>query len=202
MKLWDSLMRSFYQLVATCLVGMLWNLMRDIELLDLSIVPKDFASEMVDAMKRTFSHVGFASIWISDEFCVVVEALWIPFFKLGLGLFENFFLWWWLWKVFLDTMKVWTTWPSCFVCLKLAILWADYHVKIMHRNICPTIIYRLLYVLVPILPNLPVSLFPYSIFTSWNLYKPNNFHPVPINCVMVMPTWRLKVNILPLGSKW
>ena len=140
MKLWDSLMRSFYQLVATCLVGMLWNLMRDIELLDLSIVPKDFAPEMVEAMKRTFSHVGFASIWISDEFCVVVEALWIPFFKLGLGLFENFFLWWWLWKVFLDTMKVWTTWPSCFVCLKLAILWADYHVKIMHRNICSSII--------------------------------------------------------------
>jgi hypothetical protein len=62
MKLWDSVTRSFYQLVATFLVGMLWNLMRDIELLDLSIVLQDFAPEMVDAMKRTFSHVGFASI--------------------------------------------------------------------------------------------------------------------------------------------
>jgi hypothetical protein len=98
---------------------------------------------MVDAMKRTFSHVGFASIWIFDEFCVVVEALWNPFFKLWLGmlfLWKLFFLWWWVWKVFLDTMNVWSTWPSCFVCLKLAILWADYHVKIIHRNICSSII--------------------------------------------------------------
>jgi hypothetical protein len=40
--------------MATCLVGMLWNLMRDIEPLDLSIVQKDFAPKMVDA-KLNFS---------------------------------------------------------------------------------------------------------------------------------------------------
>ncbi|XP_062215203.1 uncharacterized protein LOC133915858 isoform X2 [Phragmites australis] len=60
--------------------SMLWNLIQDIEPLDLSVIQKDVAPETVDAMKRTIS--GMLGLLPSDQFCVVVEALWNPFFKL------------------------------------------------------------------------------------------------------------------------
>ena len=59
---------------------MLWNLIQDIEPLDLSVIQKDVAPETVDAMKRTIS--GMLGLLPSDQFRVVVEALWNPFFKL------------------------------------------------------------------------------------------------------------------------
>ena len=59
---------------------MLWNLIQDIESLDLSVIQKDVAPETVDAMKRTIS--GMLGLLPSDQFRVVVEALWNPFFKL------------------------------------------------------------------------------------------------------------------------
>ncbi|XP_066362084.1 uncharacterized protein [Miscanthus floridulus] len=58
----------------------LWNLIQDIEPLDLSVIQKDVAPETVDAMKRTIS--GMLGLLPSDQFRVVVEALWNPFFKL------------------------------------------------------------------------------------------------------------------------
>ncbi|CAN6282275.1 unnamed protein product [Urochloa humidicola] len=60
--------------------SMLWNLIQDIEPLDLSVIQKDVAPETVDAMKRTIS--GMLGLLPSDQFHVVVEALWNPFFKL------------------------------------------------------------------------------------------------------------------------
>ncbi|CAL4943184.1 unnamed protein product [Urochloa decumbens] len=60
--------------------SMLWNLIQDIEPLDLSVIQKDVAPETVDAMKRTIS--GMLGLLPSDQFRVVVEALWNPFFKL------------------------------------------------------------------------------------------------------------------------
>ncbi|KAK3150023.1 hypothetical protein QOZ80_3AG0226540 [Eleusine coracana subsp. coracana] len=60
--------------------SMLWNLIQDIEPLDLSTIQKDVAPETVDAMKRTIS--GMLGLLPSDQFRVVVEALWNPFFKL------------------------------------------------------------------------------------------------------------------------
>jgi hypothetical protein len=59
---------------------MLWNLIQDIEPLDLSVIQKDVAPETVDAMKRTIS--GMLGLLPSDQFRVVVEALWNPFLKL------------------------------------------------------------------------------------------------------------------------
>jgi hypothetical protein len=59
---------------------MLWNLIQDIEPLDLSVIQKDVAPETVDAMKRTIS--GMLGLLPSDQFRVIVEALWNPFFKL------------------------------------------------------------------------------------------------------------------------
>lgn len=58
----------------------LWNLIKDIEPLDLSIIQKDVPSETVDAMKRTVS--GMLGLLPSDQFHVVIESLWNPFFKL------------------------------------------------------------------------------------------------------------------------
>uniref|UniRef100_R7W523 Uncharacterized protein n=1 Tax=Aegilops tauschii TaxID=37682 RepID=R7W523_AEGTA len=58
----------------------LWNLIQDIEPLDLSVIQKDVPLETVDAMKRTIS--GMLGLLPSDQFRVVVEALWSPFFKL------------------------------------------------------------------------------------------------------------------------
>uniref|UniRef100_J3NEI7 Uncharacterized protein n=1 Tax=Oryza brachyantha TaxID=4533 RepID=J3NEI7_ORYBR len=58
----------------------LWNLIKDIEPLDLSIIQKDVPSETVDAMKRTVS--GMLGLLPSNQFHVVVESLWNPFFKL------------------------------------------------------------------------------------------------------------------------
>ncbi|KAL6599628.1 hypothetical protein ACP70R_045765 [Stipagrostis hirtigluma subsp. patula] len=60
--------------------SMLWNLIQDIEPLDLSVIQKDVAPETVDAMKRTIS--GMLGLLPSDQFRVVIEALWNPFFKL------------------------------------------------------------------------------------------------------------------------
>ncbi|CAN6287548.1 unnamed protein product [Urochloa humidicola] len=60
--------------------SMLWNLIQDIEPLDLSVIQKDVSPETVDAMKRTIS--GMLGLLPSDQFRVVVEALWNPFFKL------------------------------------------------------------------------------------------------------------------------
>jgi hypothetical protein len=59
---------------------MLWNLIQDIEPLDLSVIQKDVAPETVDAMKRTIS--GMLGLLPSDQFRVVIEALWNPFLKL------------------------------------------------------------------------------------------------------------------------
>lgn len=58
----------------------LWDLIQDVEPLDLSVVQKDVPPETVDAMKRTVS--GMLGLLPSDQFRVVVEALWDPFFKL------------------------------------------------------------------------------------------------------------------------
>jgi hypothetical protein len=58
----------------------LWNLIKDVEPLDLSLVQRDVPLETVDAMKRTVS--GMLGLLPSDQFSVVVEALWDPFFKL------------------------------------------------------------------------------------------------------------------------
>uniref|UniRef100_A0A0D9ZAF5 Uncharacterized protein n=1 Tax=Oryza glumipatula TaxID=40148 RepID=A0A0D9ZAF5_9ORYZ len=60
--------------------SILWNLIQDIEPLDLSVIQKDVPPETVDAMKRTIS--GMLGLLPSDQFRVVVEALWNPFFKL------------------------------------------------------------------------------------------------------------------------
>ncbi|KAJ1294575.1 hypothetical protein BS78_01G155500 [Paspalum vaginatum] len=60
--------------------SLLWNVIQDIEPLDLSVIQKDVAPETVDAMKRTIS--GMLGLLPSDQFRVVVEALWNPFFKL------------------------------------------------------------------------------------------------------------------------
>lgn len=55
-------------------------MIQDIEPLDLSVIQKDVPPETVDAMKRTIS--GMLGLLPSDQFRVVVEALWNPFFKL------------------------------------------------------------------------------------------------------------------------
>ncbi|XP_052150564.1 uncharacterized protein LOC127768936 isoform X2 [Oryza glaberrima] len=60
--------------------SILWNLIQDIEPLDLSVIQKDVPPETVDEMKRTIS--GMLGLLPSDQFRVVVEALWNPFFKL------------------------------------------------------------------------------------------------------------------------
>ncbi|KAL5224006.1 hypothetical protein ABZP36_010645 [Zizania latifolia] len=58
----------------------LWNLIKDIEPLDLTIIQRDVPPETVDAMKRTVS--GMLGLLPSDQFHVVIESLWNPFFKL------------------------------------------------------------------------------------------------------------------------
>ncbi|KAL5205814.1 hypothetical protein ABZP36_034023 [Zizania latifolia] len=58
----------------------LWNLIKDIEPLDLRIIQKGVPPETVDAMKRTVS--GMLGLLPSDQFHVVIESHWNPFFKL------------------------------------------------------------------------------------------------------------------------
>jgi Protein of unknown function (DUF760) len=53
---------------------------QDIEPLDVSVIQKDVPAETVDAMKRTIS--GMLGLLPSDQFHVVIEALWDPLFKL------------------------------------------------------------------------------------------------------------------------
>ncbi|KAF3333907.1 hypothetical protein FCM35_KLT01598 [Carex littledalei] len=60
--------------------SVLSNLIQDIEPLDVSIIQKDVPAETVDAMKRTIS--SMLGLLPSDQFHVVVEALWDPLFKL------------------------------------------------------------------------------------------------------------------------
>jgi Protein of unknown function (DUF760) len=55
-------------------------LIQDIEPLDVSVIQKDVPAETVDAMKRTIS--GMLGLLPSDQFHVVIEALWDPLFKL------------------------------------------------------------------------------------------------------------------------
>ncbi|CAA0806788.1 Unknown protein [Striga hermonthica] len=58
----------------------LYNLVRDIEPLDVSLIQKDVPQTTIDAMKRTIS--GMLGLLPSDQFQVMVEALWEPLFKL------------------------------------------------------------------------------------------------------------------------
>ncbi|XP_073034390.1 uncharacterized protein [Primulina eburnea] len=58
----------------------LFNLIQEIEPLDVSIIQKDVPPTTIDAMKRTIS--GMLGLLPSDQFQVVIEALWEPLFKL------------------------------------------------------------------------------------------------------------------------
>ncbi|GER42161.1 arabidopsis Inositol phosphorylceramide synthase2 [Striga asiatica] len=58
----------------------LYNLVQDIEPLDVSLIQKDVPQTTIDAMKRTIS--GMLGLLPSDQFQVMVEALWDPLFKL------------------------------------------------------------------------------------------------------------------------
>jgi hypothetical protein len=55
-------------------------LIQEIEPLDVSYIQKDVPSTTADAMKRTIS--GMLGLLPSDQFNVVVEALWEPLSKL------------------------------------------------------------------------------------------------------------------------
>ncbi|XP_031132197.1 uncharacterized protein LOC116033587 [Ipomoea triloba] len=56
------------------------NLIQDIEPLDVSIIQKDVPLTTIDAMKRTIS--GMLGLLPSDQFQVLIEALWEPLSKL------------------------------------------------------------------------------------------------------------------------
>ncbi|KAL3633546.1 hypothetical protein CASFOL_022308 [Castilleja foliolosa] len=58
----------------------LLNLVGDIEPLDVSLIQKDVPQTTIDAMKRTVS--GMLGLLPSDQFQVMVEALWDPLFNL------------------------------------------------------------------------------------------------------------------------
>ncbi|KZV33208.1 hypothetical protein F511_16242 [Dorcoceras hygrometricum] len=58
----------------------LFNLIQEIEPLDVSLIQKDVPPTTIDAMKRTIS--GMLGLLPSDQFQVVIEALWDPLFKL------------------------------------------------------------------------------------------------------------------------
>ncbi|KAK6159259.1 hypothetical protein DH2020_006573 [Rehmannia glutinosa] len=60
--------------------SILFNLVRDIEPLDVSLIQKDVPQTTIDAMKRTIS--GMLGLLPSDQFQVMIEALWEPLFKL------------------------------------------------------------------------------------------------------------------------
>ncbi|WJZ84395.1 hypothetical protein VitviT2T_004001 [Vitis vinifera] len=57
--------------------SVLSNLIQEIEPLDVSLIQKDVLPTTVDAMKRTIS-----GLLPSDQFHVVIEALWLPLSKL------------------------------------------------------------------------------------------------------------------------
>lgn len=56
------------------------NLIQDIEPLDVSLIQKDVPLTTIDAMKRTIS--GMLGLLPSDQFQVLIEALWEPLSKL------------------------------------------------------------------------------------------------------------------------
>lgn len=56
------------------------NLIRDIEPLDVSLIQKDVSNTTIDAMKRTIS--GMLGLLPSDQFQVMIDALWEPLSKL------------------------------------------------------------------------------------------------------------------------
>ncbi|EPS68047.1 hypothetical protein M569_06725 [Genlisea aurea] len=58
----------------------IFNLIRDIEPLDTSLIQKDVSPITIDAMKRTIS--GILGLLPSDQFQVTIDALWEPLFKL------------------------------------------------------------------------------------------------------------------------
>ncbi|PIN01337.1 hypothetical protein CDL12_26148 [Handroanthus impetiginosus] len=58
----------------------LFNVIRDIEPLDVSLIQKDVPLTTIDAMKRTIS--GMLGLLPSEQFQVTIEALWEPLFKL------------------------------------------------------------------------------------------------------------------------
>ncbi|KAL6494662.1 hypothetical protein OROGR_031462 [Orobanche gracilis] len=58
----------------------LFNLVGDIEPLDVSLIQKDVPQTTIDAMKRTVS--GMLGLLPSDQFQVIIEALWEPLSKL------------------------------------------------------------------------------------------------------------------------
>lgn len=60
--------------------SILLNMVQEIEPLDVSLIQKDVPAKTVDAMKRTIS--GMLGLLPSDQFHVLVEALWEPLFKL------------------------------------------------------------------------------------------------------------------------
>ncbi|XP_057788184.1 uncharacterized protein LOC131005302 [Salvia miltiorrhiza] len=58
----------------------LFNLIRDIEPLDVSLIQKDVSNTTIDAMKRTIS--GMLGLLPSDQFQVMIDALWESLSKL------------------------------------------------------------------------------------------------------------------------
>ncbi|KAL8234686.1 hypothetical protein R6Q59_020786, partial [Mikania micrantha] len=60
--------------------SMLLKLIQEIEPLDVSMIQKDVPATTVDAMKRTIS--GMLGLLPSDQFQVLIEALWKPLSKL------------------------------------------------------------------------------------------------------------------------
>lgn len=59
---------------------MLFDLIRDIEPLDVSLIQKDVSITTIDAMKRTIS--GMLGLLPSDQFQVMIDALWESLSKL------------------------------------------------------------------------------------------------------------------------
>lgn len=59
---------------------MIADLIQDIEPLDVSLIQKDVPFTTVDAMKRTIS--GMLGLLPSNQFQVLIEALWEPLSKL------------------------------------------------------------------------------------------------------------------------
>ncbi|KAH6833166.1 MAR-binding filament-like protein [Perilla frutescens var. hirtella] len=60
--------------------SVLFNLIRDVEPLDVSLIQKDVSNTTIDAMKRTIS--GMLGLLPSDQFQVTIDALWEPLSKL------------------------------------------------------------------------------------------------------------------------
>ncbi|KAL3814289.1 hypothetical protein ACJIZ3_015557 [Penstemon smallii] len=60
--------------------SVLFNLVQEIEPLDVSLIQKDVPPTTIDAMKRTIS--GMLGLLPSDQFQVMIESLWEPLFKL------------------------------------------------------------------------------------------------------------------------